>query len=143
MNGNGSNGGGVATQNHKTMPPKPDAARMLADLHALQRRLTGPSIAEAIRLLESDKFARLTNGQIRNIAEYRPIAIEDEWFFKKAFSTGKEVAASLAYAKEVGREIVLEDLLQLRATASGPAEASARGHEGWNTLREAGPDCPA
>ncbi len=99
--------------------------RMLADLHELERKLTIPSIVEAIRLLNSGKFHQLTSEQIRSIANYQPIKIEDEWFFDKAFSTGKEAAASLAYAQYIGREVVLEDLVRLRAAASGSAQSSA------------------
>jgi len=99
--------------------------RMLAELHELERRLTIPSIAEAIRLMKSAKFQQLTSEQITSIANYQAIKIEDEWFFDKAFSTGKEAAASLAYAQYIGREVVLEDLMRLRAAASGSAQSSA------------------
>ncbi len=108
---------------HRTTPQDSMIDRMLAELHELERRLTIASIAEAIRLLKSEKFHQLTSEQIRSIGNYQPIRIEDEWFFDKAFSTGKEVAASLAYAGYVGREVVLEDLVRLRAAASGSSES--------------------
>ena len=93
---------------------------LLTELHQLERSLTIPSISEAIRLLESEKFGQLTSEQIRCIAEYQPIVIDNELFFDKAFTTGKEVAASLAISRYIGRKVVLEDLVRLRATASGP-----------------------
>ena len=97
---------------------------LLAELHKLERRLTIPSISEVIRLLESEKFDQLTSEQIRCVGEYQPIEIEDELFFDKAFTTGKEVAASLALSRYIGREVVLEDFVRLRATASGPTAFS-------------------
>ncbi len=98
------------------------ADRMLAELRELERSLTIPSITEAIRLLESEKFDQLTSEQIRSIAEYQAIEIDEEKFFHKAFTTGKEVAASLAFTKYIGKAVVLEDLVRLRASASGPPE---------------------
>jgi hypothetical protein len=98
---------------------------LLADLHQLQRRITVRSLTEVIRFLESEKFDELTSVHIRAIAEYQAIQIGEEWFFDKAFTTGKEVAASLGFAKHVGREVVLEDMTRLRATVLGPSGSSA------------------
>jgi hypothetical protein len=91
----------------------------LAELLRLQKALTVASLSEAIRLLESEKFHRLTSAQIRAIAQYQAIEIAGERFFDKAFSTGKEAAGSLGYAQQLGREAVLEDLRRLRAAALG------------------------
>ncbi len=120
-----SSGRDTQTLGHSTPSQHSMIDRMLAELHKLERRLTIPSLAEAIRLLKSAKFHQLTGEHIRSIANYQPIEIEDEWFFDKAFSTGKEVAASLAYAEYIGREVVLGDLERLRATVSGSSESSA------------------
>jgi hypothetical protein len=89
----------------------------LDELHELERNITFRSLSEAIRLLESEKFDQLTAEHLRTIAEYGPVEIGDEWFFEKAFTTGKEVAGSLGYAKHIGREVVLDDLRRLRASA--------------------------
>ena len=56
--------------------------------------------------------------------EYQAIKLGEEWFFDKAFTTGKEVAASLGYAMHLGREVVLEDIRRLRATALGPERST-------------------
>jgi hypothetical protein len=65
-------------------------------------------------LLESDKFCELTGSDIREVANYRGIEIGDECFFHKAFTPGKEAAASLAFAQQLGPELVLDDLQRLR-----------------------------
>lgn len=98
---------------------------MLAGLHRSEQALTAASLSEAIRLLESDRFAELTAAQIREVAEYRPIQLGDERFFEKAWSRGKEVAAALGFAQRLGPEVVREDLLGLRAILSGAAETEA------------------
>lgn len=92
----------------------------VAEFHGWQRRLTLASVNEAIRLLQSEKFQKLTNQHVHCIAEYRAIEIDDESFFDKAFSTGKEVAACLAFAMEIGWHAVLQDLARLRSTLLGP-----------------------
>lgn len=96
----------------------------LADLRAWERKLTLSSLNEAIRLLESEKFSKLTYSHVRCIAEYQPIEIDGESFFEKAFSTGKEVAACLAYALEIGWARVLDDLGRLRLLFRGSPGAS-------------------
>jgi hypothetical protein len=91
----------------------------LAELQRHERRFTLPALEEAIRLLCSEKFRELTGEQIRAVGEYRSIEIGDQVFFEKAFSPGKEAAASLGFARHLGRRPVLEDLLRLRATLDG------------------------
>ena len=93
-----------------------EAETRLAGLWRHERRFTLPALEEAIRLLRSERFRELTSEQIRAVGEYRSIEIGDESFFDKAFTPGKEAAASLGYARRVGRRPVLEDLLRLRAT---------------------------
>ena len=93
----------------------------LAELHQLQREIPVPSLAEIVRLLESEKFQDLTRAHVRAVAEYHAIRLGEEWFFDKAFTTGKEVAASLGYAMHLGREVVLEDIRRLLETALGPS----------------------
>ena len=83
--------------------------RLFAELH---RR----SLDEAIRLIESEKARKLTDRHLHSIAEYEAIRIDDETFFEKAFSSGKEVAACLAFAMEIGWQEVLEDMVRLRST---------------------------
>lgn len=97
----------------------PTPKELLAELLQLEKGLTLPSLSEAIRLLESEKFDQLTSEQIRAVAEYRAIEIVGEPFFDKAFSTGKEAAGSLGFAQQLGREAVLEDLRRIRAAALG------------------------
>jgi len=91
----------------------------------MQRAMTLPSLAEAIRLLESDHFAQLTEEQIRAVGQYRAIEIDSEVFFEKAFTPGKEVAASLGFARMLGRSVVLEDLQRLLRSSIGPQPAAA------------------
>jgi hypothetical protein len=88
----------------------------MAELRRHEQRLTLASLEEAIRLLRSEKFDALTDEQLRAVAEYGSIEIGDEAFFERAFSAGKEAAASLGYALHQGRHAVLEDLLRLQAT---------------------------
>ena len=97
----------------------PGKDRWPDSLRSWDRQLTLPAIDEAIRLLESDQFQKLTDQQLRCIAEYGAIKFDGERFFEKAFSTGKEVAACLACAREAGSTAVLEDLASLRATLRG------------------------
>ena len=98
---------------------------LLQDLHDWERKLRLPSLNEAIRLLASDKFHKLTEKEIRSIAEYGAIQIDDEVFFRSSFSTGKEVAACLGHAMRLGNAAVLEDMTRLRVTLLGRQEASA------------------
>ena len=93
--------------------------QLFAELHRWERTLTLPSLNEAIRLLQSEKFQKLTGQQVHCIAEYRSIRIDEESFFEKAFSTGKEVAACLAFAMQFGGSQVLEDMSRLRLTVLG------------------------
>lgn len=104
------------------LPCDPDT--LFRELHSLQSRLTLSSITEAIRLLKSDKFSRLTDRDVRDVANYRAIEIDDEPFFHKAFSAGKEVAANLAFAATLGRHAILEDLQRLHATVTGSPVAA-------------------
>ncbi len=91
----------------------------MTDLHGVERNLNRRSVDELIRLLESERFETLTNEQIRAVGEYAAIELEGESFFARAFSTGKEVASSLALARELGVRRVLSDLLALRASMTG------------------------
>ncbi len=94
------------------MDAAPDS--LLQELHGFARTACLPSLCEAIRLLESDKFCELTGRDIQDVANYRSIEIGDEWFFRKAFTPGKEAAASLAFAQQLGPDVVLDDLQRLR-----------------------------
>jgi len=93
----------------------PDGHEPLTELHRLQGGVLPPALCEAIRLLESDKFERLTEADIHAVANYRAIELEDELFFERAFTPGKEAAASLGFARLFGRDRVLDDLRRLRA----------------------------
>ena len=96
---------------------EPDKRKMLADLRSMERGLTLPSLEEAIRLLESDRFRELTAEQIRAVAEYQAIELGSDSYFEKAFTPGKAAAASLGFACLLGRDAVLDDLQRLLATA--------------------------
>jgi hypothetical protein len=89
------------------------------------------SLDEAIRLIESDKIEKLTGQHIHCIAEYDAITIDGECFFDKAFSSGKEVAACLAFAMEIGWREALEDMVRFRVTVLGPGAVTGTvgGHE--------------
>lgn len=99
---------------------RPAKEQLLAELHTWERQLVLRSLDEAIRLIESDKVEKLTEQHIHCIAEYDAITIDGECFFDKAFSRGKEVAACLALAIEVGWRDALDDLVRFRATVLGP-----------------------
>ena len=100
-------------------------ALMLAELHKFERLLSVASLSEAIRLLESERFEELTAAQIREVGEYRPIELGEERFFEKAWSRGKEVAAALGLAQQLGREAVWKDLVGLRSSLLGADETEA------------------
>ena len=108
----------------------PDKERLLAELHTWERKLVLHSLNEAIRLIESEKIEQLTGQHLHCIAEYDAITIDGECFFDKAFTSGKEVAACLAFAKEIGWQEALDDMLRLRltllgrSTGGGPGTAS-------------------
>lgn len=93
------------------MPRDPE---LLAELHQLQRNVLPPSLCESIRVLQSDKFERLTDAHVLAVANYRAIELDDEVFFERAFTPGKEAAASLGFARRLGRDVVLGDLQRLR-----------------------------
>lgn len=95
--------------------------RLREELRSFQRELTGPSLAEALRLLTSPRADQLTDRHVREVAEYRPIEIAGERFFERAWSRSKEAAATLGFALLLGTDTVREDLLRLAATLSEPA----------------------
>jgi len=98
---------------------QPAKEQLVADLHIWERQLALHSLDEAIRLIESDKVEKLTGQHIHCIAEYDAITIDGESFFHKAFSSGKAVAACLAFAMEIGWREVLDDMRRLRMTLVG------------------------
>ena len=91
----------------------------MCELHIIERDLNLPSVDELIRLLESEHFEALTHAQVRAVGEYGAIELGEELYFARAFSTGKEVAASLALAQRLGASSVLGDLVALRASMLG------------------------
>jgi len=95
-------------------------AELLAELHTWERQLVLHSLDEAIRLIASDKIEKLNDRHIYSIAEYDAITIDGECFFHKAFSSGKVVAACLAFAMEIGWREALDDLVRFRVTVVGP-----------------------
>jgi len=74
-----------------------------------------PALDELIRLLSSKKFYLLSEEQIWEIGEYRPIKIEGKLFFERPCSRGKPVATLLMLAKKIGKEVVGEDLKKLKS----------------------------
>ena len=88
---------------------------MLDELHALEWSALTPALCETVRLLESDKFEHLRDADLHEIANYRAVELEDDVFFERAFTPGKEAAATLGFARCLGRETVLGDLHRLRA----------------------------
>jgi hypothetical protein len=101
--------------------------RLLAELHTWEREIVLSSLNEAIRLIESDKIEKLSGQHIRRIAEYDAITIDGERFFDKAFSSGKAVAACLAFAREIGWREALDDMVRFRLTALGTGAGAASG----------------
>ena len=91
----------------------------MSELHGIERYLNLPSVEELIRLLNSGRFERLTDADVRIVGEYGAIELGGESYFARAFSAGKEVAASLALIRELGVRAVLGDLLALRASMLG------------------------
>lgn len=98
-----------------------------AELLRLQAGLTEVSIAEALRLLASPRFAELTEEHIREVMEYRPIELSGDRFFERAWSRGKEAGATLGFARRLGAKLVCDDLARLRASLGAAAEAGAGG----------------
>ncbi len=88
---------------------------MLDELHALEGSALTPALCETVRLLESGKFERLRDSDLHEIANYRAVELDDDVFFERAFTPGKEAAATLGFARYLGRETVLGDLHRLRA----------------------------
>ena len=83
-------------------------------LQGFQSLLTEAALAEALRLLESPRFEALTEQHVREVGEYRPIEIQGERFFERAWSRSKEAAATLGFALLLGADVVIEGLRQLQ-----------------------------
>jgi hypothetical protein len=103
--------------------PHPAKEELLKEIHSWERQLVLRSLDEAIRLIESEKVEKLTGQHLHSIAEYDAITIDGECFFEKAFSSGKPVAACLAFAMEIGWREALNDMVRFRLTVLGPAGA--------------------
>jgi hypothetical protein len=86
------------------------------ELRALERDLSEPSLAEALRLLDSPRFEKVTDAQIRAVAEYQPIEVAGERFFERAWSRSKEAGAMLGFARLLGAVFVRQDLRRLRSS---------------------------
>jgi len=102
--------------------------RLLAELHNWERLLVLQSLNEAIRLMQSKKVEKLTDQHIHAVAEYGPIRIDDEVFFDKAFSSGKDVAACLSFAMQIGWQEALDDIVRFRLTVLGPDVEAVSGN---------------
>jgi len=86
------------------------------ELRTFQHRLTEPSLAESLRLLDSPRAHELTERHVREVAEYRPIELAGERFFERAWTRSKEAGAMLGFALLLGVDAVREDLRVLAAT---------------------------
>ena len=102
--------------------------QLMRDLRDLERNLSAPSLAESLRLLESPRFAALTEAQVRAVGEYRPIEVAGERYFEKAWSRSKEASAMLGFARMLGAPAVREDLRRLSAV-TGASESSGTEYE--------------
>lgn len=100
--------------------------QLRAELRRLERDLTEPSLAEALRLLGSPHFAALTERHVREVSEYRPIEIAGERFFERAWTRSKEAGATLGFALLLGTETVRADLQRLRAAVRDIPAGGAR-----------------
>ena len=96
--------------------------KLLRLLHDAELQLTGAAVEELIRLVRSPHFHAVTAEQIRSIGEYETIEVEGERYFERAFSPGKETSSSLALARMIGRDEMLEDLIDLRDSLVEPTE---------------------
>jgi hypothetical protein len=96
--------------------------QLLQLLHDMELQLTQAAVEELIRLLCSSHFHRVTPRQVRSVGEYKTIEIEGERYFERAFSPGKEASSSLALARMIGRDDILEDLIDLRDSLVEPAK---------------------
>ena len=99
--------------------------RFLDELRTLEWDVLLPSLCESIRLLESEEFESLTDADVHAIANYRAVDLGRETFFERAFTPGKEAAASLGFARIIGREAVLGDLQHLHASLGCPCDERA------------------
>jgi len=95
------------------------------ELRALERELTEPSLAEALRLLESPRFESVTDAHVREVAQYRGIEVAGERFFERPWSCSKEASAMLGFARMLGAAFVRQDLRRLRDSLRDP-EPGAR-----------------
>jgi hypothetical protein len=102
--------------------------RLLAELHNWERQLVVQSLNEAIRLMQSKKAEKLTAHHLHAIAEYGAIQIDEEVFFAKAFTSGKDVAACLGLAMQIGWQEALDDIVRFRLTVMGPDVLTSSGH---------------
>jgi hypothetical protein len=87
--------------------------RLREELRRIERDLTRAALAEALRVLESPAFAELTDRQIREVSEYRPIELAGERFFERAWTRSKEAGAALGFARLLGPDSVRADLERL------------------------------
>lgn len=103
-----------------------DRDALLEELHRFEWSALAPALCETVRLLESGKFDQLSDSDLNEIANYRAVELDDEVFFHRAFTSGKEAAASLAFARYLGIDAVLDDLHSLRASIGcSPAQVTA------------------
>lgn len=93
--------------------------QLMRDLRDLERHLSAPSLAESLRLLESPRFAAVTEAHVRAVGEYRPIEVAGERYFEKARSRSREASAMLGFARMIGPGAVREDLRRLRTVTEG------------------------
>ena len=107
-------------------PCRSASANLLEQLHAFEWSALTPALCETVRLLESEKFEQLSDADVQEIANYRAVELEDETFFERAFTPGKEAAATLAFARQLGRVRVLDDLNRLRAALGCRCHADPR-----------------
>lgn len=97
--------------------------RLREELWTFQKKLSEASVSEALRLLESPQFERLTDQHIREVSEYRPIELDGERFFERAWSRSKEAGAMLGLARLLGSDLVRDDLVGLRTSLRGSEAA--------------------
>jgi len=91
--------------------------RLREELRSFQRELTAPSLAEALRLLESPRAQELNEQHVRAVGEYQPIELAGERFFVRAWTRSKEAGAMLGFALLLGVDAVRDDLLRLAESA--------------------------
>ena len=104
-------------------PPSPSLTQLIGQPVVLD--VARPFVYLGILAEIDHKYLILTDADVHDIANYRAVDVGRETFFERAFTPGKEAAASLAFARIIGRDTVLGDLNHLHASLGCPCDQRA------------------